>query len=473
MVINKEYIVFFSKNIFSLPYIYWITLIVINIYFFSGVNYEMLSTKHYIEGAGGYYGGYGNIVVNNNEKYFPLHIEAESNYFNVYKFNEKTDNISYHINHAAAVDRLFIPFLSAIIILLSFGKVTVVDAYFIINLILWISSIVLIYKISLIYFDDYKAAFLSSLLVISYPVFTLMMHSIKGQYFSSVFMLFGIYFYEKYYYKDNPYMNIKLIEKLFILVLFFFIGFYCSGGNLFFLLYLIGRYSTSFGKINSINFIRIKNILVISVSFIISYLLAKYINSHSNPPYGFHFAAENYSLKQIIFDSFKFIKYSLSNADVSNLKFMNYSGYTFFTVMIPKLMKGLFYLNPLIVLIGILSIIFKPETRKYCYIAIILMGGHLGTFITSYIWYYGYMSAGTVLLLLIITGKFISDLGKKNKVLKITSYILFFAILSFFMIEIYPGVRWHMDNYFTIPNEFKSIIKHEIYVYHDNAKTIY
>ena len=183
--IGRIYMRLYFKNIWMsltklpLPYYAFGVLVVsIVILFFSGNNYETLPWKHYVKAHSGYYGSCCSIVLQNHENYFPLHSEAESNYFNVEIFNERSEKTQFNLSHAAAVDRMFVPFLSLIISQISLGTLNVVDTYIFLNIFLWLISSILMCKIALIFFNDRRAAYFSSLLTLCYPVYWLMMQSI-------------------------------------------------------------------------------------------------------------------------------------------------------------------------------------------------------------------------------------------------------------------------------------------------------
>lgn len=460
------------KNIHILWFLLFLSIIS-NFILFSEYNYEILATKQYFSNNF-YHGGYVAKIIDlgGDKDFFLLHSEAEMNFFNVYNFisKDKKVQLNFSVYGGTSTDRLYIPFLVSAITIASFGNLDVVQSYFILNITMWLLSIFLIYHITVLMLKDKTAALIASILLSSYPVFTLLFQSLKGQNGGVIFMLIGIFLHEKYLFncdfgkrinigadigleietapskKSERKFNLKLslfpeyIEKFVMFTLIFFIGFYFSGGNLYFLLFLIGRYITGLRKDIW------KPLIILAVSFI----AAKYLTAKLNDRYCLHFVSELFNLSKIIKDTLIYIAHLPSGAGtgMEQYSFLNYPGFKFFKVMF-LILKNITLTNPLLWILALAAVIIKRANWKYLFIAIVLIGAHLGTFVTGWFFHYGYMSAGTLTILIIMSAFTIGACVKgPSMFLKIIGYLLLLAALGVFMLDAIPGVRLQLNNFY-------------------------
>jgi len=452
---------------FMKPYIYWFALVIANMALFAGTDYEILCTKPYIY-AGGYYGGYSRHLIDEDGAYHLIQLEAITNYLNVRPMAQTEPSSPLITGGHATTDRMINPFLVACLIQLSFGSLSIDDGFFLLSVLLWLMTIVLVYRISLLFFNDKRAAFFSSLLTIALPVYTLTFQAFKVQQAGPTFMLLGIYLHEKYVFRTEIAITrvflmgngIRLLNQFLLMVMVFFLGFYFSGGNLFFLFYLFGRYVTTF----SVK--KIPQIVFVGLTFVIALIAAHQVNALFEAT----FVSEKMGLGKILSETVQYVVSLVTFEDVSELRFLNYKGYYFFTTMFPHLLNGLVRENlPVLLCAGAGAVFFK-KSRSLFLIALLLMGGHFGTFVYAWTWYYGYMSGGTILLLILTAGSALSSLSARNSILKAVSYVLLLISIQYYMIDMYPSIRFQLSNYFNL-TDYQS--GKTIHVYHDNIKTTY
>ena len=159
------------------------------LYAYVGLNWELLSTKHYF--AGRYYGGYADRILQQNGVLFTLQKESWP-CLDYIASSLARRGASYATSLNA--DRIYTcGFLPSLVVRLAFGSVQLVTAFVALNFILWIASIALTYGIVRAVSANRTAALAGAAIAAGYPIYGLMFESWKTQDAGAVLLLAWIY----------------------------------------------------------------------------------------------------------------------------------------------------------------------------------------------------------------------------------------------------------------------------------------
>jgi len=408
-------------------------LAVLWFYGFQGPDWEILTTKHYWRAEQWYYGGYAYQFVETSQGYRSIQREGLVNYYNLYPFSEKSDpsQAQYHVTGWPSTERLAPPFLAYLIIALSKGYLDVWSTFYFLNIVLWLCSILFAYRLASIYFEDHYSPFFAALFVTFYPVFALNFHSIKISYMSTVFLLAGIFIFEK----SIRYMQVHL-KFVYFSALFFF-GLFATGGWLFLFTFLF---------IRNISLPRPQRWAGVT-SLVLALLVAQIVLGYLRQSYHLPLAEQqlSFSYSKVLSDSMKWLWTWIHGQDVGALKFLNYAGFTLFTGYLPLIVRSFALGHWMFLLLSIPAWIFVRRARIFLLASIPLFFiGHGGYMIIGWIYHYGYLSAPAAMMLVLAVAGFLGWMvSRPQPHLKgLAVVLLMVALLGFMDQKLHAGLYY-------------------------------
>ncbi len=402
-------------------------------YGLQGPDWEVLVTKHYWQSEAWYYGGYAYQLEETPRGYRTIQRESLIVNNNLYPLSEKSDpsQAQYQIDGFPSTERLAIPFLGYLAIELTGGYVDVWSAFFILNIVLWLCSILLAYRLAAIYFEDQYSPFLAALFATFFPVFTLSLYGLKIQYISTVFLLVGIFVFEKKIRHAQVHLQFVYFLAL------FFIGLFAAGGWLFLFVYLfIRHFSLPRPEMW-------RGLTSMTLAFGVAQTGLGYLRQAYHLPAVEQQVAFSYS--QVLSDSLKWLWIWVRGQDVGTLKFLNYAGDTLFTGYLPLLVRSFALGYGMFLLLSIPAWIFVPRARIFLLASSpLFFSGHGGNMITGWIYHYGYLSAPAAMMLILSAAGFlgwmVSHPQPRLKVLAIVLFML--ALFGFTDQKLHVGLYY-------------------------------
>lgn len=418
-------------------------LTVLWLYGFQGPDWEVLTTKHYWKGdAEWFYGGWASQFEETSQGYRTIQKESLTNYYNLYPFSENNSPLQaqYHVGGWPSTERLAIPFLVYLIIGLTGGYLDVWSAFYVLNIILWLFSILLAHQLASIYFEDQYSPFFAALFVTFFPVFTLNFHGLKISYISTVLLLAGMYVFEKKVRHVQAHL-----QFVYFLALFFF-GLFAAGGWLFLFVYLFIRHLSlprpqRWGGV---------------ASMVLALLIAQIALGYLRQSYHLPLAEEqrSFSYGTMLSESMKWLWAWMHGQDVGAMKFLNFGGFTLFTGYLPLILRSFAFGYWMFLLLSIPAWIFVQRARIFILASIpLFFTGHGGYMIIGWVWHYGYLSAPAAMMLILAVAGFLGWMvSHPQPRLKVLAIVLLLVALFGFMDQKLHAILYYggiMDQYHT------------------------
>lgn len=354
-----------------------------------GLDWEVLTTKHYWAADIWYYGGYANQYVETPKGNRTLQQEGLTNYSNLFALQETLPPAQrrHQVDGFPATERLASTFLIYLLLHLTGKSVSIWSIFWTANVLLWLVSIFLAYKLALFYFADDFAPLFAAYLVALYPALTLTFLAIKQQPLGTVFFLAGIYLFEKYL---NP---AGFLLRTAALAAILFLGLFSVGGWLFLAIYILLRACWLPRP-------RRPGILI---SLIVAVLIAKIWLACLGHLYRLPSVTRSLDLNVPILlkESWTWTTTWILGRDVSGMKFLGYPGKGFFLEFIPLLLRAFIELHAPLLLTTLVGLFFLPQARMFLLISLTLfVVGHSGTLISGWTYHYGYLSFPAAMMLI-------------------------------------------------------------------------
>src|SRR5438093_726710 len=210
-----------------------------NIVSYLGTDWELLFSKHcfnlpYKEYAGNYYGGYAQTVFSDGDRIFAIHKEAFPSLNQVHSFLDTNDPV--YDQNAQSVDRIYTSgFLPSLIARLGGGHVGLQTSIEVINILLWLASILLTYLVIRAWSFDQLTALAGAAIATGFPVYSLMFTSLKTQYAGATLFLGWLYI-------DRAiWPRLTAPERIVLLLVTFTVSMVTAGAAYFILAYITIR----------------------------------------------------------------------------------------------------------------------------------------------------------------------------------------------------------------------------------------
>jgi hypothetical protein len=357
-------------------------------------DWELLASKHYW-GRGFLYGGYANHIIELKNGYRTVH--SEGLYGNVtnlvpLSFPERFSESSPRFTGFPGTERLLVPFMTYLVLRLTFGFMDVFTAFWIVNVTMWLLAVLMAYKLAAYFFGDEYSPLITAFITTMYPIFTLALHGVKVQAIGTVYLLAGIYLFEVYIRPRVIWLQAVYLTALLVL------GMFASGGWAMLCVFIAVRTLWLRGKEPWL----IVVVLVLSTAaarIFMNYLIASYKLPSVEEYLRFSYAT-------MLSESFVWLNAWWDGQDVSQLRFLNLTGQTFFQSFIPTVWFAFLSGHFWVIVASAVSFIVCPRARMFVLLAIpLFVTGHMATLMTGWSqWHYGYLSAPAALMLFLALG---------------------------------------------------------------------
>ncbi|HXQ79929.1 MAG TPA: hypothetical protein VN775_01365, partial [Opitutaceae bacterium] len=164
----------------------------------SDVDWEILQTKHYWSADMWYYGGYAAQYVATPKGYRTVIAEALCNYSNMFALQERlpAEEARHPVQGFPGTERLATPFIVYALLHVPGQAADAWRAFWEANVLLWLLSVYLAYRVAALYFADPCTPWFAAILVAFYPALTLTFNAVKQQALGTTYLLLGIYLFE-------------------------------------------------------------------------------------------------------------------------------------------------------------------------------------------------------------------------------------------------------------------------------------
>ncbi len=358
--------------------------IIFGVFWFYAVpdtDWEMLSTKHYWSAEKWYYGGFAWQISETPTGYRTLQKEGLCDYFNLYPLQETgpVGKSRYQIQGYPSTERLGVPFLLYLLSHLIGAAISVWSGFWLVSVLLWLLTIFLAYRIARLFYGDCYAPWFSALLVAAYPALTLTFNGIKLQPLGTTYLLLGIYIFERHL------SSAKVPLKLIGLTVLAFWGMFANGGWFFLAAFIFSRAwwlhrASRWGTLTCL----------IAAVVLARMWLAGLAKAYHLPSVEEQLG---FSFHRMSAESGRWLNAWWSHRDIDQLKFANFRGATFFTGFLPLIGKSFLIVHAPLLFLALLGVWVEIRSRLFIFLVIpMLLAGHSGHIMGSYIYHYGYMS---------------------------------------------------------------------------------
>lgn len=164
----------------------------------SGIDWEFLQTKHYWSADQWYYGGYAGQYFQTPDGFRAPITEGLTNYTNLFALTETVGaaQARHPVQGFPGTERLATPFLLSLWLRLPGETADVWHAFWQLNVLLWMVSVVLAYRAAALFFGDDASPWFAAILMALYPALTVTFGAIKQQSLGSIYLLLGMVLYE-------------------------------------------------------------------------------------------------------------------------------------------------------------------------------------------------------------------------------------------------------------------------------------
>ncbi len=398
-----------------------------------GVDWELLSTKHYWEAGVWYYGGYAKDYIKTPEGNRAIQREGVTNYTNLFALQESLlpGKSQHHVRGFPGTERLLATFILYLSLHLTGKSISVLTLFWLTNVVLWLLSIFLTHRLAAYYFADGYSPWIAAILVALYPALTLTFFAIKQQPLGTVFFLAGILFYER---------NLKqrsFLDATISLTAVIFLGMFANGGGVFLAGYIF------FNACWSPRALRIRSLVSLAIAAIIAKLWLSALGSF------YHLPSVTETLHIDVFailsDTWKWLEAWVAHRDISELRFLGYPGGSFFTQFLALDIRAFLLLHVPLLVTAIAGYFFLPAARMLLLIAIpLFMLGHAGTLLAGWRFHYGYLSfpAG-ILVILAASGTLGLFLAGRHHLFRAVAFVIIaVAVLVFTDLKKQAGIYY-------------------------------
>jgi hypothetical protein len=357
-----------------------------------GPDWELLVGKHYWS-RDYYYGGYATRLVKTPEGFRTIQGEGLANITNLLALTvpEARHPRSPYFTGFPGTERLLVPFAASAIV--RFTGVSVLTAFWLVNIATWLLTIAAAYLIATLFYSDRYSPLFAALLVAPYPVFTLAFNGVKVSHLGTTFLLLGIYGYETMLRLRPLWLHPIGLSCLMLA------GMFASGGWAMLALYVALRQFWISGYRRWVNLA----VLLFAV------IVARAIVADLTPRYGLPSVEEylkiDYSV--VLAETRQWVAVWLQGGDVSQLKFFNMPGRSVLSMFVPTISTAFVNGHLWTIIIAAVVCWFLRQARMFALMALpLFLLGHSATALTGWTgWHYGYLSApAATMLFLAIAG---------------------------------------------------------------------
>jgi hypothetical protein len=356
----------------------------------SGIDWEFLQTKHYWAADQWYYGGYAGQYFETPQGYRALITEGLTNYTNLFALGETVGpgQALHPVQGFPGTERLATPLLLSVWLRLPGETADVWHAFWQLNVLLWVVSVVLAYRAAALYFDDEASPWFAAILMALYPALTVTFGAIKQQSLGSVYLLLGIVIFE------GPLRARGRLAAVAALAAYFFLGQFADGGWCFLAAFLVLRSLWLPGAERWRSLAGIFAALALSLAWFSWLGHAYHLPSAAR--------SRGFSLTVMGKESVLWLLAWISGKDVGGLWFFNYPGTDFFTTLWPLLCRGFLLVHGPLLVLAVAGLVLDRRSRMFTFLIVpMLLVGQMGVVASGWVYHYGYLSfpAGVMALL--------------------------------------------------------------------------
>ncbi len=360
----------------------------------SGIDWEILQTKHYWSAETWYYGGYASQYFATLGGYRAPIAEGLCNYSNMLALEEKlpADAATHPVQGFPGTERLATSFLVYALLHAPGEASDPWGAFWQANVMLWILSVFLAHRVAALFFPDRCSPWIAATLVALYPALTLTFGAIKQQPLGTSFLLLGMYLFEGHL-RNSP-----LPFKFVALSSIMFFGQFADGGWCFLATFIFLRALWMPGRE------RWTTLVCLGAAVAASELWLAWLGAMYHLPSVMH--SLGFSFSQVSMQSWRWLLAFFTGGDVTRLRFLNFPGYSFFSDYWPSICRGFLLLHAPLLVVAVAGLFIEPRSRMFTFIAVpMLFVGHSGTIIAGWLFYYGYLSfPAAVMVILAASG---------------------------------------------------------------------
>jgi hypothetical protein len=382
--------------------------VVVAVYFAdacSGVDWEFLQTKHYWSAENWYYGGYAGQYFETPRGYRAVISEGVCNYTNIAALAETVPaaQARHPVQGFPGTERLATPFLLSILFHLPGETADVWRAFWQANVLLWILSVILAYRVAALYFADDFSPWFAAILVGLYPALTLTFNGIKQQSLGTVYLLLGIYLFEGRLRKKGPLFAAAALTAL------LFLGQFADGGWCFLAVFLFVRALWLPGRERGTTLLGLCAAVLLSVGWFAWLGHAYHLPSA--------FRSLGFSPLGMARESAQWLLAWCAGRDVSELKFLNFPGFVFFTSFWPLICRSFLLVHGPLVAIAIAGLFLDPRSRMFALLAVpLLLVGEIGFVACGWVFSYGYVAFPAGLMVILAASAVLGSLAERRSV---------------------------------------------------------
>jgi hypothetical protein len=372
----------------------------------SDVDWEILQTKHYWSADKAYYGGYAAQFVATPTGYRTLIAEGLCNYTNMLALREKlpAEKTRHPVQGFPGTERLASPFLAYALLHLPGEEADSWSVFWQANVLLWLLSIYLAHRVAALFFADRCTPWIAAILVALYPALTLTFNAIKQQTLGTTYLLLGMYLFEGRLSRAGPLFRVAALAAL------MFLGQFADGGWWFLAAFIFFRAWWMPGRK------KWTTIICLGTAVGLSELWLAWLGGIYHLPSVTH--ALGFSYGRVLGESWTWLNAWARGADVSQLRFLNFPGFTFFSVYWPVICRGFLSVHAPLLLVAVAGLFLEPRSRMFTCLAVpMLFVGHSGMIIAGWLFYYGYLSFPAAMMVIFAAAGALGNLAGRTALL--------------------------------------------------------
>jgi hypothetical protein len=369
----------------------------------SGVDWEFLQTKHYWSAEDWYYGGYAGQYFETPHGYRAVISEGVCNYTNIPALEETAPaaQARHPVQGFPGTERLATPFLLSILFHLPGETADIWRAFWQANVLLWILSVILAYRVAALYFTDDCSPWFAAILVALYPALTLTFNAIKQQSLGTVYLLLGIYLFEGRLRPRGPLASAAALTAL------LFLGQFADGGWCFLAAFLFLRALWLPGRERWTTLLGLGAALLLSMGGSAwlgrAYHLPSALRSLGFNPLGMGR------------ESAQWLSAWFAGRDVSGLRFLNFPGHVFFASVWPLICRSFLLVHGPLVAIAIAGLFLDPRSRMFAVLTVpMLLVGEIGIIASGWVFNYGYLSFPAGIMVILAASAVLGSLAERR-----------------------------------------------------------
>jgi hypothetical protein len=347
----------------------------------SHTDWEILSTKHYWAPGERYYGGFAWPLVETSQGYRTLQKEGLANYTNLLALEEvvSPEKAQHRVEGYPGTERLAVSFILYVLLHATGRTLSIWTLFWLMSVGLWLLAILLTYRIAQLFYADRYSPWFAAMLVTMYPVLTLTFNTIKVQPLGTVYLLLGIFTFERYL------KTAGFCSQVLGLTGLIFFGLFASGGWFYTAAFICLRAWWLEGRSKWMTLVAL-GLGVMAAKLALGGLTRIYYLPSVEQELAFSFS-------RMAGESASWLRTWIQGGNVHGLKFANFAGSTFFTGFLPLIIRSFVTVHALLLLVAMLGLFVEPRSRIFAFLVLpMFLVGHSGHILAAWIYHYGYMS---------------------------------------------------------------------------------